>query len=265
MARLPACQAAEKAPRGSLEAGAKLPCVRAATGSAYSALHPSTGRAEQSTKICWCTPCAWSAPSDRQGTLKFGYAHQFLGGLHYVSFLGGQPWGRRWALPPSHLHEAGANSQVRKTPEFQDRLISNSLRAAGHHVASHTHADLVSIMISKAGRSAQSAVTYVLCPYEFFAYLIYITDTDKLSGIGWIKKENVWLACFKGQQSLYKHSGVGWESVSKEERYVKVISRINLRYTYRTPDKTKFTRLQVNSGIQGCIVVFHRPDKGVEP
>ena len=95
--------------------------------------------------------------------------------------------------------------------------------------------------------------------------MIYITDTDKLSGIGWIKKENVWLACFKGQQSLYKHFGVGWESVSKEGRYVKVIGGINLRYTHTAPDKAKFTMLQVISGVQGGVVFSLRTDEGDEP
>ena len=128
----------------------------------------------------------------------------------------------------------------------------------------HIHAALVSI-ISKAGSSARSAVTYVPCPFEFFAYLIYIADANEQIGIEWIKKEKVWLACFKGQQSLYKHLGMGWESVSKEERYVKVIGGINLRYTHRAPDKEKFTMLQVNSGVQGCIMFSLRPDEGNEP
>ena len=69
----------------------------------------------------------------------------------------------------------------------------------------------------------------VPCPFEFFAYLIYITDSDEQIGIEWIKKEKTWLPCFKSPQCLYKHLGVVWESVSKEELYVKVIGRINLR------------------------------------
>ena len=79
------------------------------------------------------------------------------------------------------------------------------------------------------------------------------------------KKEKAWLAGFKGAQSLHKHLGVSWESVSKEERYVKAGGGINLRYTHRAPDKAKFTMLQVNSGVQGGIIFSLRPDEGDEP
>ena len=77
----------------------------------------------------------------------------------------------------------------------------------------HVHAALV-LIISMAGSRAQSAVTYVPCPFELFADLISISDAAEQIGIEWIKKEKAWLACFEGPQSLYKHLGVGWESVS---------------------------------------------------
>ena len=91
------------------------------------------------------------------------------------------------------------------------------------------------------------------------------TDSGNQIGIEWIKKEKAWLACFKALQSLYKHMGVGLESVSKEEQYVKVIGKINLRYIHRAPDKAKFTMLQVISRVQGCIVFSILTDEGNEP
>ena len=48
----------------------------------------------------------------------------------------------------------------------------------------HIHTALVRI-ISKAGSSGLSAVTYVQCPFQFrvFAYLIYITDAGEQIGL----------------------------------------------------------------------------------
>ena len=160
----------------------------------------------------------------------------------------------KWTLHPIELSEKSMTGSVLAAASLNFKTGSSAtLRGLLGTMLRHIHAALVSI-ISKAGSSARSVVTYVPCPFEFFAYLIYITDADEQIEIEWIKKEKAWLAGFKGQQSLYKHLGVGWESVSKEERYVKVIGGINVRYSHRAPDNAKFTMLQVNSGVQGGIM-----------
>ena len=169
----------------------------------------------------------------------------------------------KWTLYPIELSEKSMTGSVLAAASLNFKTGSPAtLRGLLGTMLRHIHAALVSI-ISKAGSSARSAVTYVQCPFEFFAYMIYITDADEQIGIEWIKKEEAWLACFKGQQSLCRHLGVGWESVSKEERYVKIGWQNQSEVLSTRP--SKFTMHQVNSGVQGGIAFSLRPDEGNEP
>ena len=101
----------------------------------------------------------------------------------------------KWTLHPIELSEKSMTGSVLAAASLNFKTGSSAtLRGLLGTMLRHIHAALVRI-ISKAGRSARSAVTYVPCPFEFFAYLIYITDADEQIELnGTRRRKPGWLA-----------------------------------------------------------------------
>ena len=143
----------------------------------------------------------------------------------------------KWKMHPIELPDTAmtesvlaAASQVFKTAQ------SATLRGLLGLIRRHIH-DRMHRLVSKPGAGPQSAVANIPCTFAFFAYLVYITDAGEKVSVEWDKKSKAWRAHFRGPQSLHKHLGVGWESVSKEQFYAHVRGGIVLRYAHSNPTR----------------------------
>jgi len=171
----------------------------------------------------------------------------------------------KWKMHPIELPDTGmtdsvlaAASQVFKTAQ------SATLRGLLGLVRRHIH-DRMHRMVSKPGAGPQSAVARIPCTFEFFAYLVYITDAGEKVSVEWDKANKAWRAHFRGPQSLHKQLGTGWESVSKERFYARVTGGIVLRYAHSNPHTARFTMLRVECGSQGGLQAVLQPDENDEP